>query len=92
MGVDDVSLSLGLTGATASTFVSFILPALFWLRLNRDKPLWSLKNFPVLVMFVLGIFFSIAATVVTLAFDDDPAPDWNPCGGNGTVTTPFSPL
>ncbi|KCV67870.1 hypothetical protein H696_05600 [Fonticula alba] len=66
MTVADIGFLFGLTGATASTSIAFILPALFYIRLSSNQPLWKGKRLAALVLAVVGVALSIAATVATI--------------------------
>eukprot|EP00730_Choanoeca_flexa_P020163 TRINITY_DN9859_c0_g1_i2.p1 TRINITY_DN9859_c0_g1~~TRINITY_DN9859_c0_g1_i2.p1 ORF type:complete len:446 (+),score=82.40 TRINITY_DN9859_c0_g1_i2:106-1443(+) len=65
MLVSDVSLVLGIAGATGSTSISFILPPLFVLKLSPGKWYNLRQNWVPLALLVLGLMFMILSTVVT---------------------------
>lgn len=63
--VVDVSLIFGLTGATASTFLGFVLPSLFILFLHPGRR-FSPKKIGAGLLFACGIFFMVASTIVII--------------------------
>ncbi len=99
MLVDDVSVVLGIAGATGSTSISFVLPALFYTKLSPKPALSAGKILP-WALLGLGLVFFFASTVITvLEAVEDAGPELgNLCqalsnnssssgggGGNSTV-------
>lgn len=95
MLVEDVSIVLGISGATAATTISFILPSLVYLRLDsRTKApvsggagsIFTLAHIPAIILLALGLMFFVVSTVVTLIPEDSTpsSPLCNPAG-NGTL-------
>jgi len=70
--VSDVSLVLGLAGAIGSTAISFVLPALFFMRLHPSS-FKSRGKIMAIALLVVGLISLLISTVVTLidAFDAD---------------------
>ena len=64
--VEDVSYIFSLTGATASTAVCFILPALFVLKLNPTKGFADLEKVGAALLLVVGIIIMVVSTTVTI--------------------------
>lgn len=64
--VTEVDLVLGIAGSLGSTAISFVLPALFYIRLH-PSPLRSSRKIMAVVLLILGIIFVIVSTVVTLS-------------------------
>lgn len=73
-GVDDIKPILNITGATAATFLSFLLPAAIRLRLGATAhdttPAWHISNWaPILTLafgalaFVTSTGFALASTI-----------------------------
>ncbi|KJE97807.1 hypothetical protein CAOG_07901 [Capsaspora owczarzaki ATCC 30864] len=93
MLVEDVSVVLGISGALGSTVISFILPALIFLRLDsRTKApinggisgVFTLEHIPAMALLTLGTIFCVVSTVVTL-IPEDSAPSTSLCiTGNHT--------
>eukprot|EP00054_Salpingoeca_dolichothecata_P021198 m.135214 g.135214 ORF g.135214 m.135214 type:complete len:128 (-) comp23901_c0_seq2:37-420(-) len=74
MLVEDVSVVLGIAGATGSTSISFILPGLFFMRLD-SAPLLSWGKGSAVALSVLGVAFFVISTVVTLLDAADTSDD-----------------
>lgn len=67
--VDDVSLVFGIVGSTASTMISFILPAAFYIQTSRKLGIARTTSptfIGAVILLVCGCVFMVAATVVTI--------------------------
>lgn len=66
--VTDVALIFGLTGALACTTLSFILPALFYLKLRPRRKAWcrSRSRVGAATLLAIGAFILVSSTTVTL--------------------------
>eukprot|EP00040_Diaphanoeca_grandis_P023662 m.128999 g.128999 ORF g.128999 m.128999 type:complete len:505 (+) comp29370_c0_seq3:100-1614(+) len=78
--VSDVSLVLGLAGAIGSTAISFVLPALFYMRLHPSS-FKSRGKIMAILLLIVGILSLFISTIVTLidAFDTDEESAANIC-------------
>lgn len=104
--VTEVDLVLGVAGSLGSVMISFILPALFYLRIHPDK-LTSFRKISSILLVIIGVAALVISTVITIlaAVDADPDEDAsaNECnrtlynernsggGGNGTIPNGTDP-
>jgi len=77
LAIPDIKIVFGLIGATVSHIISYIMPAIFYLHILRNtqfldlkasKWRWMLDKNAIysIILLVLGIFFGVVSTVVTL--------------------------
>lgn len=64
--VEDVSLIFGISGSVAGTMLSFILPGLFFIKLDPNKHQTSSLRIQAYLMVILGTVFMIAALIFTI--------------------------
>jgi len=89
--VTNVALIFGLTGATASTFLGFVLPSLFILNLDPGRRT-SPKKLLALALLLCEIFFMVSSTVIIIVEEVRRGDSNSTLPGNDTLTLTLTSL
>ncbi|KJE89974.1 hypothetical protein CAOG_001365 [Capsaspora owczarzaki ATCC 30864] len=75
--VSDLDIVLGFVGATGSTTLCYLLPGLFYLKLEANASKWHWRRIGALILAVVGVIMIFVANTVTImkAVDPDSLPN-----------------
>jgi len=65
IGVKEIETVFGIVGSTTSTLIAFILPSLFWVKMNPE-PFFSCSNFYPVIVIAVGSFIGIFSLIVSI--------------------------